>query len=76
MEANTSCITFLKKFEQVVSSLNHVIKSKFDDKMYKMTDFTSAIWVFNVDHTGIIFVYGKFTYSTTASLPGISIVPD
>lgn len=54
MEANTSCITFLKKLEQVVSSLNHVIKSKFDDKMYKMTDFPSAIWVFNVDH--IIFV--------------------
>lgn len=75
MEANTSFITFLKKkLEQVVSNLNHVIKSKFDDKMYKMTDFTSAIWVFNVDH--IIFVYGKFTYSTTASLPGISIVPD
>lgn len=33
-----------------MSSLNHVIKSKFDDEMYKMTEFTSAIWVFNVDH--------------------------
>lgn len=25
--------------------------------MYKITDFTSAIWVFIVDHTGITHVY-------------------